>query len=162
MAKKTAPSITPTVQVATTNTEPKDYNSTVSYIRETILNLKNNAIKDLLFVTDESQEANTKFSNAMKSYMNLEPDEECILIFDNTAFKSAKDGFVLTNKSIQYHNMWTKPGKIYYKDIDNINNIQLSSSDLKVSGKDINITLVPKANRQEFWELIVDLISRLK
>lgn len=43
---------------------------------------------------------------ALGSYAQLSIDETPYILFDNTAFGSAKDGFLLSDESIYYHNMW--------------------------------------------------------
>lgn len=81
------------------------------------------------------------------------------MLFDNTGFGSDKDGFVLTNKSIQYHNMWTKPGKIYYSDIESI---KIKGSDLIINDTNIYINLISSKYRSQFCTYVETLLSMLK
>lgn len=73
-----------------------------------------------IYLPNSGQKYLTKFNNAVTSYAKLQQNENVLLLFDNTVFGSAKDGFILTNKNIYFKNMFQNPSSISLKDIETI------------------------------------------
>lgn len=141
--------------------EDEDYDTDdfdiVECVSEYITSIQNDKIKKFLYAINESDIANTKFTNACSSYVNFDTDEEPIVLYDNTAFGGAKDGFILTDESIQFHNMMSKPVKIYY---DEIEKIYVKGSDLCINDNiKIFINMIDSRSRKEFEEIIVKIID---
>lgn len=128
-------------------------------IRNIVLSIQNPKIKDYLLVYNESAKANEKIKSALESYAKPSVGEVVHVCFDNTAFGGAKDGFILTNKYIYAHNMWAKTMKI---DLQSIHSITVSGSDLKIGNDVIYINMIEKNSREEFRDIVEELVNILK
>jgi tetratricopeptide (TPR) repeat protein len=107
---------------------------------------------------DSSANAKKKFNNVFSSYGNLEKGETALLLFDNTAFGSAKDGFLITNRNVYWHNMWSSKGKI---ELNKIHQVELKKDNLYINGEEIQINLISKSEKQEFGKKIEKLLLNL-
>jgi len=68
-----------------------------------------------------------KLKNAKKSYGQLlEDDEVVVLIYDETAFGSAKKGFILTNRRIHLKNIFDFPKTLELEDVVSFSKKSLS------------------------------------
>ncbi|WP_202866390.1 hypothetical protein [Cohnella sp. AR92] len=131
----------------------------IDYVRNTILSLNNQSLRNYLFIENENEKAAKKFRNAREAYAFLKPDETPILLFDNTAFGSAKDGFLVTDRRIYIHNMLQKPAQI---DIADIVSLGLKGSDLLFNQQVAYINLIDSSSRSAFRDLMEKFIERLR
>lgn len=94
------------------------------------------------YVNDFSGKSAIKFIHAIRHYstQTVESEVPCLL-YDDTAFGSAKNGFILTNKAIHWRNFLEESRKINFRDI-----IEISSKkgEITINGEKINITLAAK------------------
>ncbi|MDW0116087.1 hypothetical protein QTL97_04005 [Sporosarcina thermotolerans] len=95
-----------------------------------------------------------RLKGALGSYAKLSTEETPYLLFDNTAFGSAKDGFLLSNEAIYYHNMWSNSGRIAYADIEDIE----FKGNLYINGNEIQLELIGKKYRPELVDQLKQLI----
>ena len=59
--------------------------------------------------------------NATKKYASaIGPDEVVVFLYDDTLFKSANEGFILTSKRLYYKNISEKGGFVALSDIDDV------------------------------------------
>lgn len=96
-----------------------------------------------------------KYSNAFASYCKLQVGEFPILLFDNTIFGSAKEGFVLTTRGIYFRNSSDKMGFVPYKECDN--RVLISEYDIIINGTTINAACASK--KESFVEVIEKVID---
>ncbi|WP_339180290.1 zinc ribbon domain-containing protein [Paenibacillus sp. FSL H8-0317] len=144
--------------VSVTNNEMKNTDQVVEEIKNTVLNIKNEGIRRYLFLENENEKVNKKFKNALEAYAKLEFDEKPVVLFDNTAFGSAKDGFIITNRQIYIHNMFQKPFRI---NINSIISVELKGSDLLLNQHVVGINMISSSDRSEFRTYMEDFINRL-
>ncbi len=100
-----------------------------------------------------------KLTVAKKSYANFDIDEEPLLLYDGTSFGSAKYGYLITNKSIYYKNIMSKPGKIL---INYVEDIYVKSSDLFINQNQIYCTCIDSSDRGDFEEITKAVIFAIK
>lgn len=65
------------------------------------------------------QKNQTKIVSAQKAYAPEIETKDVIFVFDDTLFGSAKDGFLVTEKSIYVHNLMAQPVRIDHNQIEN-------------------------------------------
>ncbi|WP_102273700.1 TerD family protein [Cytobacillus massiliigabonensis] len=115
-------------------------------------------VKDLFYLyRQQDSKSGKKFSNVLSSYAQLENDEQPILLYDNTAFGSAKDGFLITTRHIYWHNLLSFKQKLVLRDIQEV---ELNKT-LKINKRDINIELIPKKNRDQLEKEFKRLFSSI-
>lgn len=62
-----------------------------------------------------------KLQGALSSYGSLEKNEEPVVLYDDTVFGGAKDGFLITNKNVYTHEMFAESyGKLPLSDVERI------------------------------------------
>ncbi|OOR98955.1 hypothetical protein B0187_06750 [Haemophilus paracuniculus] len=62
-----------------------------------------------------------KANNAKQSFgKDISSDEKLLILIDTTAFGSAKDGIIFSDRKIYYKELFEKPNVIRYEDIDRI------------------------------------------
>lgn len=119
-------------------------------------------VQDLIYLSDDTEDEYNLVGNAIKNYADLDEDEEVFFCFDNTVFKSAKDGMILTNKAIHCQNKREHPWKI---NIDEINEIhfkdKLWSPRIYVNDEKIECTALDK-NTKKFMEYLEKCINYIK
>lgn len=107
-----------------------------------------NKAQEWFYVSEDTDpKAKKKFSNVLSSYAKLESDEEPLLLFDNTAFGSAKDGFLVTTKHIYWHNLWSKNERILISDIQTL---EVKGTNLLLNRREIGINMLGRKEREEF------------
>lgn len=120
----------------------------------------NMQIRKSIFVILENDESKKRFSGAIKSFtITPLPKEALFLLYDNTVFGSGKEGILLTNKGLIYKNIFSKPKRILYSDI---NNIDFKGTDLIIGEHTIYINIIPKQLVGEFKEIITDVIKIIR
>ncbi|MFA9559341.1 hypothetical protein ACERII_18675 [Evansella sp. AB-rgal1] len=82
-----------------------------------------------------------KFMNVLSSYAKIQDNEQPIVLFDNTGFGSAKDGFLLTDTAIYWHNMLETSKYVNYKDI---HSVESSKKSLLINGEEIKLDMLDK------------------
>ncbi|KHF34530.1 hypothetical protein CM49_03138 [Paenibacillus sp. P1XP2] len=82
-----------------------------------------------------------KMQQAVQSYAQLSPGEIPLIVYDNTAFGSGKDGCLLTNQRIFIKNMFSAPKSYLY---DSISVIELKgvSKELFINGFEVATTML--------------------
>ena len=87
-----------------------------SRLREDIIKVFNR--HDLMYVFLMDQIPHKKLRNAKESYgQSIGVDEEVILLYDDTTFGGAKEGFILTNRAMYGKHLKENPQVVALKDI---------------------------------------------
>ena len=87
-----------------------------------------------------------KYNNAIDSYINSEIIEEgeiALFLFDDTAFGSAKDGFLISTKSIYFKELF-EDGT--YIDFKNATPAIIEDKDILINNISISMTLLDTIN----------------
>lgn len=115
-------------------------------------------IKEKLYLNVHFEKNRHKFKSAMNEYFlqDIEPEIPCIL-YDDTAFGSAKNGFIITNKAIHWKNYLGYPGRIA---LSNITSIRAKKGVLLINEEEISISLVGK-HYFEMERIIMRIIELL-
>lgn len=142
-----------------TSNAVKNKDKIIKDIQDTILSIKNEGIRKYLFFENENEKVIKKFQNASEAYAKLEADERAIVLFDNTAFGSAKDGFLITSRRIHIHNMLQKPATI---DISNVVSVDLKGSDLLINQQAIGINMISSSARSVFKAYVESFVNQLR
>ena len=106
-----------------------------------------------------------KLFNATKSYAQniIEQDEVVILLYDDTFFGSAKNGFVLTNKRLYSKNILSE---VNVADVSNIRDITVSGDLIVTTHHDsfnIQITqTVDDAGKRRLPKVVQGIVNMLK
>jgi hypothetical protein len=120
----------------------------------------NMQIRKSVFVVLENDESKRRFNGAIKAFkITPLPNEALFLLYDNTVFGSGKEGFLLTNEGIIYKNVFSKPKRILFNDI---NNIESKGNDLIIGEHNIYINIIPKQLIDEFKEIVTDVIKIIR
>ena len=101
----------------------------------------------------------TKIFSAQKAYAPGVEIKNVIFVFDDTLFGSAKDGILVTDKSIYVHNMLEQPVKV---DHDQIENFSVRESEKKKyifinETIKINLTAYEPAKMEKLLELLREI-----
>ncbi|CEQ11107.1 Uncharacterised protein [[Clostridium] sordellii] len=135
----------------------------INYKIERFINLALNELDSInlknLLSSAEDFEYNKKLNMAKTKYAYLEQNEKPLLIYDNTAFKSGKEGYLITDKFIYYKNTLGKPGKI---SISKIYEVRVKGSDLYVNDTNIFCNQVSIRDRSKFEEFTRMILFVLK
>ena len=131
----------------------------VVYIKKYISTSKIKDLCDRIYVNGESPSAAAKFNNALSAYLRKVQGEFPCVIYDDTLFGSAKDGFALTCEAIHFRNSGEEPVRINYTDIINI---RPDGSYLIIGRNRINLSFVSKDHMKDFAEAITSLIEVIK
>lgn len=114
--------------------------------------------KEQIFLANRSPDVLKK---VVDSYAKVSKDEIPILIFDNTAFKSAKDGFLLTNKRLYIHNMWEKTIVINNSDITFlILKKGLMSTTIIVNDTRIDLNVIYGKSKDSLFDLLKIILGK--
>lgn len=103
-----------------------------------------------------------KLRNAREAHRDrLEVGESVVVLYDDTVFGSAEDGFLLTPQRLCWKNIATRPQSVRWQDLDP-GTVTTSKSEVLIAGEPITLTgqagLVPLAARM--LQEIADLIQR--
>lgn len=125
-------------------------------IQEAYYSILSDSVRDKTFLIREnlSDKITKKLDNAKMSYAPFQA-ELPLLLFDNTAFGSAKDGFLVTDQRIYVHNMMTKG---WNARLQEINEMSLSGSAILINGNSVDINLISGKDRDDFFEFVELLI----
>lgn len=115
-------------------------------------------VKSRIYYINESKKSDEKFNNALEVYALLGKDEYPMILFDNTSFESAKDGFLITNKAFYGHSMWEPPIRI---EIPSIKKIQVSKANLIINDQTISIMLIDSPSRTYFESFLKGVLFAL-
>ncbi|WP_342476596.1 zinc ribbon domain-containing protein [Paenibacillus sp. FSL H7-0350] len=147
------------VSLAATSNSMKNKDKIIKDIKDTILSIKNEGIRKYLFLENENEKVTKKYQNAFEAYAKLEADERAIVLFDNTGFGSAKDGFLITSRRIHIHNMLQKPVTI---DISSVVSVNLKGAELLFNQQAVGINMISSSARSEFRSYIENFVNQLK
>ena len=98
-----------------------------------------------------------KVDNAISTYANIK-GEVPLLIYDSTAFGSAKEGFIITNEAIYVKEFMSNSERI---EISSIANISVNSEKIVIDGRAIDFTMIDSNKRINFAKTIEVLLHRL-
>lgn len=138
--------------------------NTVNIIVDTIYKVVNKDInrffRSLMLVQQDSTFEN-RLEKAKNNYAKLESNEKAFLIFDNTLFRTAEQGFVLTEKYVYYKSSEDKCGKILLSDIESIRNLEKSDL-IYINDVPISCEVIGENYRKEFKNLILSIFYLLQ
>jgi hypothetical protein len=103
-----------------------------------------------------------KASAATKVYAPHVSQDAIMLLYDNTGFGGARNGFLLTVDAIYWHYLWLNASfarQCRYADIRNITFKESSTTELLINGKSITLNMGPK---DRIAQAVVSLIRRWK
>ena len=98
----------------------KAHNDIFEYTRNLLNIFNDDELKITVTALSNNPYIKKKFQNAISNYAILVDSEIPLLLYDNTAFGSAKEGCLITTKGIHIHNSFLKPKKFYYNEISSI------------------------------------------
>ena len=89
-----------------------------------------------------------KITNAINTYAPRVSPEEVLFFFDNTLLGGAKEGLLLTNEAVYYHNASGKAGQIYFYEIESVD-IKPSDSiwvapKILINDEEVDVTMTDK------------------
>lgn len=114
-----------------------------------------------LILVEQDSNFKSRLEKAKNNYANLEANEKAFLVFDNTLFRTAEKGFVLTDKYVYYKSSEGKIGKILISDIESI--VNLEKDDLIcINNVPINCEIISEKYRKEFKDLILSIFYLLQ
>lgn len=118
-----------------------------------------NKDENRFFRSTISIDSDVKFSEKLlkcnRFYQNKFKEENTILIFDNTLFKTCKKGFIITDKNFYFKN---EEDKIEFISIDEINEIELKEDKIYLNDKFVYCDIVQNNYRQKFKDTILIII----
>ncbi|MEN3330462.1 MAG: hypothetical protein V7638_5269 [Acidobacteriota bacterium] len=81
-----------------------------------------------------------KLNNAIATYASEVPAEDVVLLYDDTVFGSAKDGFILTAEAVYWRNSDGEPERLRYTDIRKVDSLKYTlSASIVLNEKEINL-----------------------
>jgi hypothetical protein len=115
--------------------------SASQYAQELLTSLLNCDLTKNLYTFSNYGKAFMKFNNALNSYAKLCEDEIALILFDNTAFGSAKDGCLISTKEIHVHNTFSSAKFFSFDTIQSIELKGTFSKDLFINGYEVQTTM---------------------
>ena len=112
-----------------------------------------------LYALSNDSKAQKKISNAIEAYVSLEKGEIPIICFDDTAFGSARDGFLITSKAVYFHEAFSNPKKFLFEDIEEIKLEGVFIKDVFINNYKVDLVLV-SSNRAR--ESLCELFKQVK
>lgn len=89
-----------------------------------------------------------KLNNAIATYATDVPPEDVVLLYDDTVFGSAKDGFLLTAKAVHWRNSDGDPDRLRYEEIRKVDFLKYTvSAGIVLNEKEINVTSADEAEK---------------
>lgn len=138
--------------------ESKFDRKTLETVSTTIFKVVNKDInrffRSLILVQQDINFKN-RLEKAVKNYAQVQNKEEVFIIYDSTLFRTAKQGFVLTNKNIYYNSKDEKSGVIL---TDGIESLTLKGEILFINDIEIDCAIINKDYRDEFKKLIMSIV----
>lgn len=108
-----------------------------------------------------------KLRGAIGSYASQVDPQTVLLLQDNTVFGSAKIGFLFTNKSIYWRNLFEEPSTIHFGGVEQVSVTEtttvLEPARIEVNGESFEIDApitIEKCNR--LASILVEIIKLLK
>lgn len=93
-----------------------------------------------------------KLQGALSSYGSLEKNEEPVVLYDDTVFGGAKDGFLITNKNVYTHEMFAESyGKLPLSDVERIT---IGGTDIFFNSIRAPVSLAGDVAREAMAELL--------
>lgn len=125
-------------------------------IQKALFSIQSESIRTNVFLVpgDLSDKLKKKLENVKATYAPI-VDEKPIVLFDNTSFGSAKDGFLITDQRIYVHNMMDKGWSSSFQEIEKMG---LSGSTILINGKSLDITMISGKDREDFYEFVELLV----
>jgi hypothetical protein len=81
----------------------------------------------------------TKLENARKTYAPDIPAGDVLMVYDDTVFGSAKDGFLLTTSGIYWRNSFENPDRLEFRELTTVDSkLAVVTSLVFVNGRKIN------------------------
>ncbi|MBR2215543.1 MAG: hypothetical protein IJ849_07275 [Selenomonadaceae bacterium] len=116
-----------------------------------------------LYIDTEQGKGKKKLAGAMKSYAKLLPDELPIIVYDDTFFGSADNGFLLTSRGIHWKNFLADAVFLTYGKITGAESKVpegKKKSELFVNGKKINtVGIKDKEKGVELIRCVIDYLA---
>jgi TIR domain len=82
-----------------------------------------------------------KLNNAIATYASEVSPEDVLLLYDDTVFGSAKDGFILTAEAVYWRNSDGHPDRLRYAEIRKVDFVKYTvSAGIVLDEKEINVT----------------------
>jgi len=102
-----------------------------------------------------------KLNNAIKAYATEVAPEDVLLLFDNTVFGGAKDGFLLTAEAVHWHNQGeSEPGQFRYAEIRKVDFLKYTvSAAIVLNEREIQVQVT--GDNDKFAETLANVIRRL-
>ena len=102
-----------------------------------------------------------KLNNAIKAYATEVAPEDVLLLYDDTVFGSAKDGFLLTAKAVYWRNDGgDEPEQLRYAEIRKVDSLKYSGSAAVIlNEKEIRIAMADE--QVKLAEAVANVIRRL-
>lgn len=128
-------------------------------IQGIIAGIKSENTRERFFFVGQNEGFDKRIHAALDHYVQLMPNEKVLLIYDNNSFMTGKEGFVITNQSVQYQNVVTRPKRI---DIKLIKKVSEQYNSLKINDHKINILLIHEEDTKEFLIAVGQILKLLK
>ena len=102
-----------------------------------------------------------KLNNAVKAYATQVAPEDVLVLFDNTVFGGAKDGFLLTAEGVHWHNQGeSEPGQFRYAEIRKVDFLKYTvSAAIILNEKEIQVQV--SADNDKLAESVANVIRNL-
>lgn len=120
----------------------------------------NRFFRSLILIQQDSSFEN-RLEKAKENYAKLELNEKAFLIFDNTLFRTAEQGFVLTEKYVYYKSVEEKTGRIPISYIDSITSSETGNV-IYINDVSINCEIIGGKYRKEFKNLVLSIFYLLQ
>lgn len=120
----------------------------------TSLAKEHSALNGKLIKADSNK---TKLKNAVSAYAHLEQGEEAVILYDDTLFGGAKEGFVVTNKNVYMHNLLCNPEKV---PIGSITKLGLVGNDIVFNMSKATMTGLSSATRKDVASFLQGIIFK--
>lgn len=128
-------------------------------IQNIVNGIKSDSTRERLFFVGQNQGFDKRIHAALDHYVQLMPGEKVLLVYDNNSFMTGKEGFVITNQSVQYQNIVTKAKRI---DIKSIKKVSEQYNSLRINEHKINILLIKEEDTKEFLISVGQILKILK
>lgn len=108
-----------------------------------------------LFLYEKGHKAEQKFQNACSTYALLQSGEVPLLLFEETAFGSAKQGLLLSSEAIYVRNKMSQGVRFRWNDIQEIELMGMLTKELFINNYKVDATLLNTNElKTQFCELL--------
>lgn len=129
-----------------TNYEPivkiNNITDATNYGNKLISNYANEDLMSKIDIFINNNDINKRIFSAISNYANLEDNEIPIFCYDDTVFKSGKNGLLATNKGLYVHNQMSNTKKLLYSDIYNIQLDGIFNKEIIIDGFKLTTSLI--------------------